>query len=103
MSYNPDTINRIRAEMHAMRSVVLQILRSAAAGQVPSLDNPVIQQFLGVREGEDSHAALDRLILQHAPIIGAVNCVVCGALVADVLGVTDEKCVFCGAEQTTER
>jgi hypothetical protein len=101
MSDTPENISRLRAEVHALRSVVLQILASAANGQVPSLGNPVIQQFLGVRDGEEPRAALARLVDEHAPVIGVVNCTRCGALVEDVLGVKDELCIFCGQEQKT--
>ncbi len=101
MSDHPEVISQLRAEIHALRSVVLQILRAGADGHVPTLGDPLIQQFLGVQPGEQPRAALHRLMEQHAPVIGAVNCGRCGALVEDVLGVTDETCIFCGQQQRT--
>jgi hypothetical protein len=90
------SIMQLRAEVQALRACVLTLLASAAQGVRPDISAEPIRSFLGAGTHEDPQQALNRLLVQSAPVIGKVNCPRCGAVVEDKLGVYDEVCIFCG-------
>lgn len=94
---------QLRTEVQGLRAVVLSMLACWMQGTAPDLQAQPFMAFLGCGATDDPAVTMNRLIAQAGVVLGKVNCPTCGALVEDKMGVTDERCIFCGATVTTER
>ena len=94
---------QLRTEVQALRAAVLSLIASAAHGTPPDLQAEPLRSFLGTTSSEDPAQTVNRLMAQAGVVLGKVNCPTCGAVVEDKLGITDERCIFCGTTLTTER
>ena len=91
-------IRGVRAELHALRAVVSLLVQANASGQPIDLENESVRALLREGFGGPRRDAGGTGI-----VVGRVPCPSCGAIVNDELGVTEERCVFCGATVQTER
>jgi hypothetical protein len=86
-----------------LEKLMVYVVANAALGQPLTVDDPVVRGFLKLARVEDPRRALLELVAnirhQHSPRV--VACPKCGAGVRDVIGVTDERCQFCGATLST--
>jgi hypothetical protein len=94
---------QLRHEVQALRAAVLTLIASAVHGTAPDLQAEPLRSFLGTTATEDPAQTINRLMAQAGVVLGKVNCPTCGAVVEDKLGITDERCIFCGTQLTTER
>lgn len=97
------SIVQLRAEVQALRAVVLSMLAAWMQGTAPDLQAEPFQSFLGGASAGDPATTIHRLIAQAGVTLGKVNCPTCGAMVDDREGITDELCIFCGGTVPTER
>jgi len=91
-------IRGVRAELHALREVVSLLVQANAKGHRVDLEDESVCTLL--REG---FGGPRRGIGGTGIVLGRVPCPTCGAIVNDELGVTEERCVFCGGTVPTER
>ncbi len=97
------SIVQLRHEVQALRAAVLTLIASAVQGIPPDLQAEPLRSFLGPTVTEDPQETINRLMTQAGVVLGKVNCPTCGAVVEDKLGITNERCIFCGTILTTER
>ncbi len=95
-------VSQLRAEVQALRTVVGALLIGSLQGRLPDLTQDPFRSFFNVPDGADPAAALAHAVRIAAPALGKVTCPECGAVVKDLAGVTDERCVFCGHVLTTQ-
>ena len=96
-------VNNLRAEITELKSVVASLLIASLQGTPPDLSQEPFRTFFRIPAGLEPAEALAHAARVFAPTIGKVNCPSCGAVVHDLAGVADERCVFCGHVLTTER
>ena len=87
-------VNNLRAEITELKTVVGSLLIASIQGTTPDLSQEPFRSFFRIPEGMEPAVA---------PAVGKVKCPSCGAVVQDLAGVADERCVFCGHVLTTER
>jgi len=97
------SLMQLRSEVQALRAAVLTLISCAAQGTPPDLQAEPLRSFLGTTASEDPATTINRLLAQAGTVLGKVNCPTCGAIVDDKLGITDERCIFCGATVPTQR
>ena len=93
----------LTAELADLEKLMVYVVANAALGQPLTADDPVVRGFLKLTRVEDPRRALLELVAnirhQHSPRV--VACPKCGAGVRDLVGVTNERCQFCGATLST--
>lgn len=97
------SIVQLRAEVQILRAAVLSMLACWVQGTPPDLQAEPFVSFLGGASDADPETTIRRLIAQAGVALGKVSCPTCGAMLDDRLGVTDERCIFCGGTVPTER
>ncbi len=88
----------IRAELTALRQVVSLLVQANANGTRIDLESQPVCTLLRQGFGGPIRGGFGT-----GMVIGQVPCPNCGATVNDELGVTEERCVFCGITVHTER
>jgi len=88
----------LRAELTALRQVVSLLVQANANGTRIDLDSKPVCTLLRQGFGGPVRGGFGT-----GMVIGQVPCPNCGATVNDELGVTEERCVFCGITVHTER
>ena len=96
-------VNDLRAEISELKSVVGSLLIASIQGTKPDLSQEPFRSFFRIPDGMEPAQALAHAARVFAPTVGKVTCPSCGAVVHDLAGVADERCVFCGHVLTTER
>ena len=91
-------LRSLRAEVAALRAVVGLLVEANLQGQ--RLDPQAEPARTLLRQGFGAPTADDRAT---GIVIGKVPCPTCGATINDELGVTEERCVFCGTTIHTDR
>ncbi len=93
----------LTAELADLEKLMVYVVANAALGQPLTADDPVVRDFLKLARVDDPRRALLELVAnirhQHSPRV--VACPKCGAGVRDLVGVTNERCQFCGATLST--
>lgn len=93
----------LTAELAELEKFMVYVVANAALGQPLSSDDPVVRGFLKLAAVDDPRRALLELVanIQHQHRPRVVTCPKCGAGVRDLVGVTDERCQFCGTTLST--
>lgn len=95
-------VSQLRAEVQELRTVVGALLLQSLQGTPPDLTQEPFSRFFNVPAGSSPAEALAHAVRIAAPALGKVSCPECGAVVKDLAGVTNERCVFCGHVLTTD-
>jgi hypothetical protein len=101
---NQKGIVNLEGQLVALERMLVYALVKGALGQPLGLDDPLLQEFLHLKEVEDPRRALLELAsnLRGVDQERLVTCPTCGAKVRDIPGVLDEVCSWCGQQIRTE-
>jgi len=101
---NQKGIVNLEGQVVVLERMLVYLLARSALGQPLTLEDPVLVEFLHLKDVADPRRALLELVsrLRGVEKERLVTCPTCGAKIRDIPGVFDEACSWCGQQIRTE-
>jgi hypothetical protein len=96
-------ITALTADLANLDKFLVYLAAKAALGQPLTIEDPVLRTFLNIGRADNGRKALLEIVanMQHQHKPRVVQCPKCGAGVRDLVGITNERCQFCGITLAT--
>ncbi|HOX46101.1 MAG TPA: hypothetical protein PK668_21035 [Myxococcota bacterium] len=101
---NQKGIVNLEGQVVLLERTLVYVLAKGALGQPIGLEDPVLAEFLHLKDVADPRRALLELVsrLKGVDKERLVTCPTCGAKIRDIPGVLDEVCSWCGQQIRTQ-